>query len=175
MKFSSFQSWILIVIVLFFVSCTPNQYKSGQSSKNKPNREKQVKQRVQTNNKNKCDSEGPGVSTFSLFFITTVLTYFTDSTDDSCSTSMNEKQQFVFINIERIIEESAEGKGPHLDALAKLYSCKESSYGQFSTLMNRNFNSLFIAEAEKESVDQILNNVSMYIRDDKALQHECQI
>ena len=70
-------------------------------------------------------------------------------TTDSSATSTDCKwrtaniEKFFNESYEQIAEESAQGSGQHLEALASLTGCSTEHYGNFETVMNRNHGYVF--------------------------------
>jgi len=78
--------------------------------------------------------------------------YTVTSTD--CNARTANIQKFFNDSYQQIAEESAQGSGQHLEALASLTGCSTEQYGTFETVMNRNHRYVF---ADKDYDGSISN------------------
>ncbi len=79
--------------------------------------------------------------------------------------------------IEEIAEETTQGKGPHLEALAQLLGCSYQEHGIFSQLLKKHYRSLFVETQQlsrKEQAFQALSQLEQLIQEHSVLQSQCQ-
>jgi hypothetical protein len=92
-------------------------------------------------------------------------------TTDSSATTTDCKwrtaniEKFFNESYEQIAEESAQGSGKHLEALASLTGCSAEQYGTFETVMNRSHRYVF---ADKD-YDGSINNFFTVLNTDEDL------
>ena len=60
-------------------------------------------------------------------------------------------------HFQQIAEESAQGSGQHLEALASLSGCSAEQYGTFEAAMNRNHRYVFAGKDYDGSVNNFFN------------------
>ena len=109
-----------------------------------------------------------GITSQITFRPSTSSTYATtDSTVTSsdCNARISKIQEFFDESYEQIAEESAQGSGQHLEALASLTGCSTEQYGTFETAMNRNHRYVF---ADKD-YDGSINNFFTVLNTDEDL------
>jgi hypothetical protein len=104
----------------------------------------------------------------SAFAMTTALPFsisdsFTTSTNCGWRTANIEK--FFNDSYKQIAEESAQGSGQHLEALASLTGCSAEQYGTFETAMNRNHRYVFA----NKGYDGSINNFFTVLNTDEDL------
>ena len=97
--------------------------------------------------------------------ITSNYTIDTFATTTNCNWRTVNIQKFFNDSFQQIAEESAQGSGQHLEALASLSGCSAEQYGTFETAMNRNHRYVF---AEQDS-DGAFNNFFNVLNTDKDL------
>ena len=66
-------------------------------------------------------------------------------------------QQFFNDKYQQIAEESAQGSGQHLEALASLTGCSVEQYETFETAMNRNHRYVFADKDYDGSINNFFN------------------
>ena len=75
--------------------------------------------------------------------ITSNYTIDTFATTTNCNWRTANIQKFFNDSFQQIAEESAQGSGQHLEALASLSGCSAEQYGTFEIAMNRNHRYVF--------------------------------
>jgi len=87
----------------------------------------------------------------------------TASTTDSTATTTNcdwrttKIEKFFNDSFQQIAEESAQGSGQHLEALASLSGCSAEQYTTFETAMNRNHSYVFAELDYDGSINNFFN------------------
>ena len=87
------------------------------------------------------------------------------ATTTDCNARTANIEKFFNESYEQIAEESAQGSGQHLEALASLTGCSAEQYGTFETAMNRNHRYVF---ADKD-YDGSINNFFTVLNTDEDL------
>ena len=87
------------------------------------------------------------------------------ATSSDCKWRTANIEKFFNDSYEQIAEESAQGSGQHLEALASLTGCSVEQYGTFETAMNRNHRYVF---ADKD-YDGSINNFFTVLNTDEDL------
>ena len=108
-----------------------------------------------------ASSEGTSASIQGSFYITSDST----ATSTNCNWRAANIEKFFNDSYEQIAEESAQGSGQHLEALASLTGCSAEQYGTFETAMNRNHRYVF---ADKD-YDGSINNFFAVLNTDEDL------
>lgn len=79
-------------------------------------------------------------------------------------------------NLARVIEESSQGQGVHLEALARLAGCQTAGFAQFSQGLQKNYKPFFIDFTDlppTEQADRIWHQVETMISGDDSLRQAC--
>ena len=97
--------------------------------------------------------------------ITSNYTIDTFATTTNCNWRTANIQKFFNDSLQQIAEESAQGSGQHLEALASLSGCSAEQYGTFETAMNRNHRYVFA----EQDYDGSVNNFFIVLNTDEDL------
>ena len=97
--------------------------------------------------------------------VTSNYTIDTFATTTNCNWRTANIQKFFKDSFQQITEESAQGSGKHLEALASLSGCSAEQYGTFETTMNRNHRYVFA----EQDYDRAVNNFFNVLNTDKDL------
>ena len=97
--------------------------------------------------------------------ITSNYTIDTFATTTNCNWRTANIQKFFNDSLQQIAEESAQGSGQHLEALASLSGCSAEQYGTFEAAMNRNHRYVFA----EQDYDGAVNNFFNVLNTDKDL------
>ena len=89
--------------------------------------------------------------------ITSNYTIDTFATTTNCNWRTANIQKFFNDSLQQIAEESAQGSGQHLEALASLSGCRAEQYGTFAAAMNRNHRYVFAGKDYDGSVNNFFN------------------
>ena len=89
--------------------------------------------------------------------ITSNYTIDTFATTTNCNWRTANIQNFFNDSYQQIVEESAQGSGQHLEALASLSGCSAEQYGTFETAMNRNHRYVFAEQDYDRTVNNFFN------------------
>jgi len=89
--------------------------------------------------------------------ITSNYTIDTFATTTNCNWRTANIQKFFNDSLQQIAEESAQGSGQHLEALASLSGCSAEQYGTFAAAMNRNHRYVFAVKDYDGSVNNFFN------------------
>ena len=89
--------------------------------------------------------------------ITSNYTIDTFATTTNCNWRTANIQKFFNDSLQQIAEESAQGSGQHLEALASLSGCSAEQYGTFAAAMNRNHRYVFAGKDYDGSVNNFFN------------------
>ena len=65
-----------------------------------------------------------------------------------------EREMFAQTNYSSLVREMAAGKGENLDTLAGMYGCSKESYGEFTSMVQENFE--HIVQSENTSSNEML-------------------
>ncbi len=80
-----------------------------------------------------------------------------------------EQHMYVEANRDAIIQETAQGSGEHLNALASIMGCEKSSDAAFAATMKKNYKTV----TTSSNSDQMLNQVKSLISTDSRLAKAC--
>ena len=97
--------------------------------------------------------------------ITSNYTIDTFATTTNCNWRTANIQKFFNDSFQQIAEESAQGSGQHLEALASLSGCSAEQYGTFEAAMNRNHRYVFASK----DYDRSINNFFIVLNTDEDL------
>ena len=97
--------------------------------------------------------------------ITSNYTIDTFATTTNCNWRTANIQKFFNDSLQQIAEESAQGSGQHLEALASLSGCSAEQYGTFAAAMNRNHRYVFAGK----DYDDSINNFFIVLNTDEDL------
>ena len=89
--------------------------------------------------------------------ITSNYTIDTFATTTNCNWRTANIQKFFNDSFQQIAEESAQGSGQHLEALASLSGCTAEQYGTFETVIHRNHRYVFAEQDYDVAVNNFLN------------------
>ena len=81
----------------------------------------------------------------------------TFATTTNCNWRTANIQKFFNDSFQQIAEESAQGSGQHLEALASLSGCSAEQYEPFKTAMNRNHRYVFAEQDYDRTVNNFFN------------------
>ena len=97
--------------------------------------------------------------------ITSNYTIDTFATTTNCNWRTANIQKFFNDSFQQIAEESAQGSGQHLEALASLSGCIAEHYGTFETVIHRNHRYVFAGK----DYDGSINNFFIVLNTDEDL------
>ena len=80
-----------------------------------------------------------------------------------------EEKMFVTANHDAIVQETAQGSGEHLNALASMMGCGKSSDAAFAAKMKKNYKNI----TSTQTSDEMLNEVKTMISADSGLSKAC--
>ncbi len=81
-----------------------------------------------------------------------------------------EQNMYIATNRDVIIQETAQGSGEHLNALASVMGCEKSSDAAFAATLKKNYKTV----ASEESTEKMLKDIKNVISSDAALAHSCK-
>ena len=82
-----------------------------------------------------------------------------------------EREMFAQTNYSSIVREMAEGEGENLSTLAGMYGCSKESYGEFSSMVQENFQ--HIVQNEKTTSNQMLVSLENEMTGHAVLSKSC--
>lgn len=82
-----------------------------------------------------------------------------------------EREMFAQTNYSSLVREMAEGKGENLDTLAGMYGCSEESYGEFTSMVQENFE--HIVQSENTSSNDMLVSLENEMAGHAVLSKSC--
>jgi len=82
-----------------------------------------------------------------------------------------EREVFAQTNYSSLVREMAEGEGENLSTLAGMYGCSKESYGEFSSMVQENFQR--IVQSESTTSNQMLVSLENEIADHAVLSKSC--
>ena len=92
--------------------------------------------------------------------ITSNYTIDTFATTTNCNWRTANIQKFFNDSFQQIAEESAQGSGQHLEALASLSGCSAEQYRTFETVIHRNHRYVFAEQDYDRTVNNFFNVVN---------------
>ena len=82
-----------------------------------------------------------------------------------------EREMFAQTNYSSLVREMAVGEGENLSTLASLYGCSQESYGEFSSMVQENFQ--HIVQSESTTSDQMLISLENEMAGHAVLSKSC--
>jgi len=110
-------------------------------------------------------------STFKYTQLSAITTGFSNCNPQGLVKLEKEREVFAQVNYSSLVREMAEGKGENLNTLAGLYGCSHESYGEFSSLVQENFE--HIVQSENTSSNQMLVSLENEMAGHAVLSKSC--
>lgn len=85
------------------------------------------------------------------------------------------REKFVLIKKEALIEETVQGDGQHLHALASLMGCSTSGYPLFTNMMRLHYNRVNYYFQRPNQARRFLNHLKQWVREHPFLSQECKL
>ena len=115
-----------------------------------------------------------GVSTNSTLKYTqlsAITTGFSNCNPQGLVKLEKEREVFAQTNFSSLVREMAAGEGENLNTLAGMYGCSQESYGEFSSLVQENFE--HIVQSENTSSNQMLVSLESEMAGHVVLSKSC--